>query len=139
MSNPLSATFRALAVPELVLEVVSHLDQDDLVQTALTSQAWSAATAVILYREPRLNGKSFWDTEANHERLAQLLETIQSRPDLGARVKGARLGLGCSDEQPVGAPTEVQLATQLVLACENFCSLTLSGEPTASNAARAWP
>ena len=97
MSLPLAATSRALAVPELLLEILSRLCQADRIGAARVSKRWRARSEVVLYRAINLIGGFSGRGEGwarVSERVGLLLRTLAGAPELGQRVAELRLITG---------------------------------------------
>lgn len=83
------ATARVLGIPELVSEVVCHLEQPDLVSTARVNKIWQANTALHLYKRPDLGSQA--NSPSFLARLSLLILTLETKPSFRALVKEMRL------------------------------------------------
>lgn len=92
MSAPASAAARALAIPELVLKVLPHLCQPDLVRTALVNRELGRLSQLIMYEHVELRQYS---KECGYEirsddypkKVMRLTSTLLARPDLAREVR----------------------------------------------------
>jgi len=124
MSSPVSATTRALAVPELVLEITSHLGQSDLIRTVGLSHQWKAASEMILYREPDI-APAQYDAVANDVARAELLrQTLAARPELARRVRKLDIVVTWRDTE-LREHQHEEVATELVRLCSEMEDLRL--------------
>ncbi len=99
MASSSSATAEALALPELLPEVLSHLGQADLARTALVCRDWAACTRVVLYRGPALVSPDEADSSAPSVPFERLIRTISAEPALAERVRS--LDLVCTGQERV--------------------------------------
>ncbi len=113
-----SAATRALAVAEVLLEIVGYLGQGDLIQTLHVSRTWRAASEVVLYVDPDHDAAYLMERSPSNERLGMLVRTLGDRPDLAARVKKLHLSLNNQ-----GSPTATQSGVQLLVRCTNLRAL----------------
>ncbi len=132
MSNPLPATSRALAIPEVVLEVISHLSQADLAQAVLVNREWRALAEPGLYAEPTLGNYFEGSVEDHFLRVEQFGGSVFGRAELAEMVKAVDL-LVVDDVGPAGADQHrIQLATKLLWSCKSLNSVTLAGKQAGS-------
>ncbi len=127
MIQPVSAATRALGVPELLLEMVSGLDQADLYRAALVSRHWHSQAMVALYTRPWLYSAETADpTSAG--RLESLVRTLVAEPALAGRVRGLFVGLPFRLSAVEGPVQELQLQARLMKLCVGLTSLELEGQ-----------
>lgn len=121
-----SATTKALEVPELVCAILEHLDrQADLVRTALVSRDWRAWSERVLYASPA----PYYPGGAT-EAVSMLVRTISDRVDLAQRVR--RLDLYPCNPCGPGRPTENDLCLQVISRTANLVDLTFDSESRAT-------
>jgi hypothetical protein len=87
------AADQALGIPELLLEILSHLDQVNLVNTALVNKHWLTQTRQVLYRAPDLSGA---DGAECREKAELLLQALAGWSGLGPVVR--KLSLTADDD-----------------------------------------
>jgi hypothetical protein len=125
MSSFDSATTRALAVPELLLETLSHLDQASLYCAALVSREWRAKAQMKLYDAPQLCVRLTNELErlVRTERLAR---TLTSAPGLAGLVRTLCFFLlPLSRDLRVDDPDEPALRTRLLWLCTGLEELEI--------------
>ncbi len=131
MSDPFSSTTQALGVPELVLEVMSYLDQVSLYQAALVCRDWSSKAQLELYRAPELVKELITEPE-RVTRTRLLVRTVTAVPALAEMVK--QLGFFNSlieSDSIEDQDEEVRLQTRLLWLCPKLDTLTVEGKLTA--------
>ncbi len=113
MSSPLCATTRALAIPEVALEVISHLSQAELAKAVLVSRGWRALVEQALYAEPDLGDYVEGDVEEQFVRAEHFSRSVFGRAELAESVRAVEL-LVVDNVGPAGADHHrIQLATKL--------------------------
>lgn len=127
MSDPASATARALAIPELLMEVASHLELGTLYEATLVSRQWAAISVHQLYRHPQ-RCVVVGARQSRPERARSLARTLASRPDLAGLVR--ELCFRVDDWEPYqpATPTETQVQSAILSLCPNLKSLDLEGK-----------
>ncbi len=121
-----AATYRALAVPELVLEILSHVPQPSLPATARLSKFWLSQARQVLYRSP--------DVATHHALFGAhagwlLFRTFSGRPELGQIVRG--LTISANDDLGRGEPGESKemiVLRGLLALCPRLDQINFSGK-----------
>lgn len=120
-----SATATALGLPELLFEVVSHLDEANLAQTALVSRAFRTASEAAMYDffsvvNPAEGGRP------DRRRMEGLVATLERRSDLASKVK--TMGLIFVGDWSAQESTQTELETKLLGMCHSLRTLHLEGK-----------
>jgi hypothetical protein len=118
--NP--ATTRALGVPELLQEVISHLDQTDLVRAVLVCREWRGIAERKLHSEPKLWD---WPDIAEGGRVdssgGQLFtRTIVCRGELTEAVRAVHLLVADGWNGPMLNPQLIRTSVKLLAACKKL-------------------
>lgn len=88
MSSLLSAVATVFSMDELVAEIGSHVDRQDLLQGCTVSKAWGRSAQSILFKEVKgLDGSGALHTG----QILLLIKVLRGRPDLALLVKEANL------------------------------------------------
>lgn len=122
MASLTPITTRALAVPELVLEIVSHLDQAELTLAALVCREWRALTETLLYRAVSVPSRGL-DEDWSARSFSSLARTLAARPELAQRVKALQLWCPSPEHAPQGA-------ARLLVLCRAVERLDCIGQST---------
>lgn len=129
MTNPDSATTRALQVPELVSIILEQVGRmGDWAKASRVNRMWHAQCEAIMYVNPSHDGFNFLGGVG---RRLLLVRTLASRPDLARRVKAFIISSsafpGMATFEPPD-PTEAQLFMQLIIHTTKLTDLSLECE-----------
>jgi hypothetical protein len=120
MPDPNSATARALGIPELLQEVISHLGQSDLVRAVLVCREWRGFAERKLYSEPEL-----WDwpdmTEGGRvdsSRVELFTQTIVRRGELAQAVRAVNLLVVDGWAAPLPDHQIIRMSAKLLSPCK---------------------
>jgi len=128
----MSATARALAVPELVSLVISELDQPELVVASLVSRMWRKEAQLVMYMTPEVYSE-LEDWRYYVERLGQLCATLEARPELAARARAlalfAYIREGAEEDSDAGDKLKgYELMERIMELCGGVTTVVLEGK-----------
>lgn len=123
MSGSLSATSRALDIPELLGEVLANLDKVDLARSARVSQQWRTLSERVLYGALSTE----YDVEDEIGHVRSLIRTLLNRPDLARRVTHLQVIVDVDDPAPVQS-ISFQLTTRLLTLYPAMTCLSVDGK-----------
>ncbi len=119
---------RALDVPELLLEIVSHLGQADLVQAALVCGEWSETVRGVILSSPFLYGRGGVVGRESAERTRLLVRTLTDQPGLGGQVRHLLLAVRRYRSPEQTGLYQLQSQVELLRLCPSLGGLEVEGE-----------